>query len=398
VSIPQTTATGVPTIFIVAAEESGDRLGARLVREMRKQLGDQVAFAGTGAHMMAQEGVASLFPVDELSIVGFAAIPQRLPMILRRIREVTNAILAARPDLLVIIDSPDFTQRVAKRVRARDPSIPIVNYVSPSVWAWRPGRARAMSGYVDHLLALLPFEPDVHRKLGGPPCTYVGHPLLEHVAHLRPNADEQQRRGSEPFILAVLPGSRRSEIRRHMDAFGGALKLLRANDVAFEPVIPTLSHLAEMVGEASASWAIQPRIVVGEEAKLATFRTAHLALAKSGTVTLELALSGIPTVAAYKVSAWEAWIIRRLAQVSTVILANLVLGENVVPEFLQEDCTPQKLAAALGDLVGDTAQRRAQLESFVKLDAIMSTGARSPGELAADVALATMRKAKSAAS
>lgn len=382
----------MPTVFIVAAEESGDRLGARLIREMRKQCGNAISFAGTGAHAMAQEGVASLFPIDQLSIVGFAAIPQRLPMILRRLREVTEAVLAAKPDLLVIIDSPDFTQRVAKRVRARDPSIPIVNYVSPSVWAWRPGRAKAMRGHVDHLLALLPFEPEVHRKLGGPPCTYVGHPLLEHVGQLRPSATEQQRRNAEPFILAVLPGSRRSEIKRHMAAFGGALQLLRDRGVVFESVIPTLPHLEDMVREASASWPVQPRIEVGEEAKLAVFRNAHLALAKSGTVTLELALSGIPTVAAYRVSGWEAWIIRRLAQVSTVILANLVLGDNVVPEFLQEDCTPEKLAGALGDLIGDTPQRRRQLEAFARLDVIMSTGDRTPGELAADIALATMRR------
>lgn len=381
-----------PTIFIVAAEESGDRLGARLIREMRKQRGNAISFAGTGAHAMAQEGVASLFPIDQLSIVGFAAIPQRLPMILRRLREVTEAVLAAKPDLLVIIDSPDFTQRVAKRVRARDPSIPIVNYVSPSVWAWRPGRAKAMRGHVDHLLALLPFEPEVHRKLGGPRCTYVGHPLLEHVGQLRPSATEQQRRNAEPFILAVLPGSRRSEIKRHMAAFGGALQLLHDRGVVFESVIPTLPHLEDMVREASASWPVQPRIEVGEEAKLAVFRNAHLALAKSGTVTLELALSGIPTVAAYRVSGWEAWIIRRLAQVSTVILANLVLGDNVVPEFLQEDCTPEKLAGALGDLIGDTPQRWRQLEAFAQLDVIMSTGDRTPGELAADIALATMRR------
>lgn len=384
----------VATIFIVAAEESGDRLGARLIREMRKQLGGRVTFAGTGGHAMAQEGVTSLFPVDQLSIVGFAAIPRRLPMILCRIRETTEAVISTKPDLLVIIDSPDFTQRVARRVRARDPSIPIVNYVSPSVWAWRPGRAKAMRRYIDHLLALLPFEPEAHRRLGGPPCTYVGHPLLEHVDRLRPDADESRRRNTQPYVLAVLPGSRRSEIRRHMAAFGRAVALLRERGVAFEPVIPTLTHLEAMVGEAAASWPVQPRIVTGEVAKLETFRSAHVALAKSGTVTLELALSGIPTVAAYRVSGWEAWIIRRLAQVSTVILVNLVLGENAVPEFLQEDCTPENLAAALAELVGDTPQRQRQVAAFAKLDNIMSTGDRTPGELAADIALAAMRRGR----
>ncbi len=187
-------------IFLVAAEESGDRLGASLMRELRKGLGGRVAFSGTGGRSMAGEGLASLFPIDELSIVGFASIPRKLPMILKRIRQASDGVLAAKPDVLVIIDSPDFTQRVAKRVRARDPSIPIVDYVSPSVWAWRPGRARAISRYVDQLMALLPFEPEVHRRLGGPPCTYVGHPLLEQLETLRPERDgaraARARRGS----------------------------------------------------------------------------------------------------------------------------------------------------------------------------------------------------------
>ncbi len=165
---------------------------------------------------MAEQGLTSLFQTEELSIIGFVAIPKRLPMILRRIREATEAVLTAHPDVLVIIDSPDFTHRVARRVRARDPSIPIVNYVSPTVWVWRPHRAKAMRAYVDRLLAVLPFEPEVHRKLGGPPCSYVGHPLLEDLGVLQPDASELARRLASPPLLLVLPGSRRSEIKRNM--------------------------------------------------------------------------------------------------------------------------------------------------------------------------------------
>jgi lipid-A-disaccharide synthase len=161
-------------IFLIATEESGDRLGSALMKVLRQRLGDDIQFEGVGGSTMAREGLVSLFPIEDLSIIGFAAVVQRLPMILRRIAETTDAVLKAAPDILVIIDSPDFTHRVARRVRRRNPAIPIVNYVSPSVWAWRPGRARAMKGYVDHVLALLPFEPEAHRSLGGPPCTYVG--------------------------------------------------------------------------------------------------------------------------------------------------------------------------------------------------------------------------------
>lgn len=378
-------------IFLVAAEESGDRLGSSLMRELRSALAGRVTFSGVGGRTMAQEGLSTLFSIDELSIVGFASIPRKLPMILRRIRQASESVLAARPDVLVIIDSPDFTQRVAKRVRARDPSIPIVDYVSPSVWAWRPGRARAISRYVDRLLALLPFEPEVHKRLGGPPCTYVGHPLLEQLETLRPDAAERERRERDA-ILVVLPGSRGSEVRHHMQVFGETLTQLRDMGVRFEAVLPALPHLAGLIRNLSAGWAVQPRIVVGDDERRAVFRTARAALAKSGTVTLELALSGVPMATAYRVSAWEAFIARRVIQVQSVILANLVLGENVVPEFLQEDCTAVRLAPALRDLMQDGNARQRQLDAFARLDAIMSTGDGSPSQRAADAVIATMRK------
>lgn len=380
----------VANIFLVAAEESGDRLGSSLMRELRSALDGRVTFSGIGGRTMAEEGVATLFPIDELSIMGFGSIPGKLPMILRRIRQASDSALAAKPDVLVIIDSPDFTQRVAKRVRARDPSIPIVDYVSPSVWAWRPGRARAISRYVDRLLALLPFEPEVHKRLGGPPCTYVGHPLLEQLDVLRPGAAERMRRERDA-VLVVLPGSRGSEIRHHMHPFGATLTQLADMGVAFDPVLPTLPHLADLVREMSANWPVQPRIVIGDDERRAAFRAARVALAKSGTVTLELALSGVPMVTAYRGSGWEAFIARRLVRVNTVILANLVLGENVVPEFLQEDCTAAHLAPALCDLIQDGPIRDRQLDAFAQLDRIMSTGDRSPSQRAADAVIATMR-------
>jgi lipid-A-disaccharide synthase len=385
------------TIVLVAGEESGDQLGAPLMRALKERTGGKVRFAGVGGREMAAEGLVSPFAIDELAIIGFAAIPRRLPLILRRIRETAALVVAAQPDALVIIDSPDFTHRVARRVRAAAPAIPIIDYVSPSVWAWRPGRARAMRSYVDHVLALLPFEPQAHARLGGPPCTYVGHPLMERLAQLRPGATEAARRLAEPPIVLVLPGSRSTEIRRLLATFGEALELLAAGLLAAELlaagrqlpdiVLPTLPHLRERITAATAGWRLRPRIIVDLEDKQAAFRVARAALAKSGTVTLELALAGVPMVAAYKVSLIEEMVARIAIQVPSVILPNLILEENVVPEFLQRDCTPQKLSAALAPLLSDSPQRRAQIDAFGRLDAVMGGEAASPSRRAADIVL-----------
>jgi lipid-A-disaccharide synthase len=250
-----------------------------------------------------------------------------------------------------------------------------------------------MVSYIDHVLALLPFEPAAYERLRGPPCSYVGHPLTEQVGSLRPNADELARRNAEPPVLLVLPGSRRSEVRRHMAVFGEALARLQNDGVAFEAVLPTMPHLEAAVREGVKTWKIAPRIVLGEQDKRAAFRTARAALAKSGTVTLELALSGIPMVAAYRTGGVEAWILLRLIKVQSVILANLVLGEKIVPEFIQQDCTADNLARSLRPLLGETPERTRQREAFGKLDAIMSTG-KTPSVGAADIVLATMRKGR----
>jgi lipid-A-disaccharide synthase len=384
-------------IFLIATEESGDRLGAGLMKVLRQRLGDAVLFEGVGGRAMAGEGLTSLFPIEELSIVGFAAVVRRLPGIMRLIRQTAGAVMQTSPDILVIIDSPDFTHRVARRVRSRDQSIPIIDYVSPTVWAWRPGRARAMVSYIDHVMALLPFEPDAYRRLRGPPCTYVGHPLIDQLASLRPNGAERARREAENPMLLVLPGSRRSEVRHHMAIFGETLALLSAEGIAFEPVLPTTPQLEGMVRESVKKWSVQPRIAVGEAEKRAAFRSARAALAKSGTVTLELALAGVPMVAAYRVGAVEAFILRRAIKVQSVILANLVIGKEVVPEFLQENCTAEALAKSLREVLTETPLRQRQVEAFARLDSVMSTGGGAPPSLrAAEIVLAAMRKGRRA--
>lgn len=381
----------VKRVFVIATEASGDNLGAGLMAELRRRLGEGVAFSGIGGRAMTAQGLASLFPIDELSIMGVVAIARDFFSLLRRIRETADAVVAENPDVLVIVDGPEFTHRVASRVRRAAAHIPIVDYVSPTVWAWRPGRARAMRAYVDRVMAVLPFEPKALRELGGPPTTYVGHPLIEQVDRLRPDAAEQARRAAPPPLLVVLPGSRRGELRRLMPVFGETLARLAKELPPFEVVVPVLPHLRDMVADLASSWPVAPRIVETAEERQAAFRNARAALVKSGTVTLELALSGVPMIAAYKVAFVEAagaWLLVRLP---SVIMANLVIGENVVPEFLQYRCTPDRLAAATAAIMADGEARTRQLAAFGRLDAIMETGGRTPRERAADVVVSAMK-------
>jgi lipid-A-disaccharide synthase len=381
--------------FLVAGEESGDQLGAALMRALRERTGGDVRFVGVGGSEMTKEGIASLYPIDDLPIIGFSAIPRRLPRILRLMRFTAKEVVARRPHALIIIDSPGFTRGIARRVRAADPKIPIVEYVSPSVWAWRPGRARVMRAYIDHILAVLPFEPEVHRQLGGPPCTYVGHPLAERVNRLRPNAEEARRRLASPPVLLMLPGSRMGEIRRLFAVFSDAVSRVRNRVGALEVVVATVPHLVDPIRQASAQWRVRPRIIAEPAEKEAAFRIARAALAKSGTVTLELALAEVPMVAAYKVSTIEYLAVgRRIAKrLSSIILTNLLLGENVVPELLQHHCTPDKLADAMVPLFDDSPQRRRQLEAFSRLDAIMGIGSSNPAARAADIVLEVLQRA-----
>jgi lipid-A-disaccharide synthase len=384
--------SGEMEIFLVAAEESGDRLGGALMRALRQRASGPLRFCGVGGREMAAAGLESLLPIDDFSIIGFAAIPRRLPRILRHLRATVRAVLQRRPHALVIIDSPGYTLWVARLVRRADPTIPIIGYVSPSVWAWRPGRARLMRGFVDHVLALLPFEPGVHSRLGGPPCSYVGHPVIEEVAKLRPTAVEAERRRADPPVVLAMLGSRSGEVQRLAGVFGEALALVQRRVGSIEVVVPTVAHRVQQVTQATALWSLRPRIVVEQADRQAAYRVARAALAKSGTVTLELAIAGVPMVAAYKVTALEAYVIRRVVRVPSYILANLVLGENVVPEVVQEECTPERLASALVPLIGDTPERRRQIEAFARLDSIMEIGSSAPATRAADIVLSSLRR------
>ncbi|MGQ3675757.1 lipid-A-disaccharide synthase [Xanthobacter sp. TB0139] len=394
--LPQDAKAHPLSVFIVAGEESGDQLSGALMEEISRRAPAGVHFRGVGGARMEAAGLDSLFPMEDLTAIGVTAVLGKLPVILRRLKQTVEAILADPPDVLVLVDAPDFTHRVAARVRARNPNIPIVKYVSPTVWVWREGRAAAMRPYVDALLALLPFEPDVHRRLGGPPTFYVGHPLLERLDILRPSPEEQVRRDSKPPLVLVLPGSRRREIERLGAHFGTTLGLV-SRDLPMELVLPTLPRLEGLVRRVTANWPVQPRIVTDEAEKYAAFRQARAALAASGTVTLELALAGIPHVAAYKVGWLEAQIARRILKGTTVILANLVAGENVVPEYLQEYCTIPVLCQALRDVVLDSPVRARQVEAFARMDEIFAIHGPGPSARAAEVVLRLARNGRTAA-
>ncbi|MBV8429101.1 MAG: lipid-A-disaccharide synthase [Hyphomicrobiales bacterium] len=374
-------------IAIVAGESSGDALGAPLMRALRVELSPRkVSFVGVGGPAMEGEGLRSLFPLSDVAVMGFSAVIARLPLILRRIRDTAALILAAKPDALVIIDSPDFTHRVARRVRAKLPDLPVIDYVSPSVWAWRPGRARAMRTYVDHVLALLPFEPEAHRRLGGPRCTYVGHPLSQRLDDFEPSADEERARATSPPTLLVLPGSRRMEITRLLPVFGDTIARLNALR-PIRPVLPVVKGLEAQILAHTSRWMVTPEIVTGEAAKLSAFRRARAALAASGTVTLELALAGVPMVAAYKVGGLEFLILRNLVTAPFVLLPNLVLGEPAVPELIQHACTCEALTSALLALLDETVERRTQLAALARVRSRVRVSGANPAEKAARVVI-----------
>ncbi|MGE0846323.1 MAG: lipid-A-disaccharide synthase [Flavobacteriaceae bacterium] len=380
---------GAPRIAIVAGEHSGDQLAGSLMRAIRSRA-PAADFVGVGGERMEAAGLESYFPMSDIIVNGIAALFGQLPKLLGRISETAGRIIADRPDALVIVDSPEFTHRVARRVRKALPDVPIINYAPPTVWAVRPWRARSMRAYVDRSMALMPFEPEAHERLGGPPCDYVGSPIGALLAG-RKRASEKP--GKKKTLLA-LPGSRATEIFRHMDVFGEAVA--KVWEPGMRVVIPAVSHLERQIRGDAASWAMPVEIVTGEAAKWRAFSQATAALAASGTVTLELALLGVPHVVGYRVDMFVA-MLKPLLRVHSVAMSNLVHGSRLVPEFIHKDCTADNLAAALGPLLVDTPARRAQIEGFARIRAAVDEAGPDPAGTAADIVLKTIAEKKKAA-
>ncbi|MRG55463.1 lipid-A-disaccharide synthase [Phyllobacterium sp. SYP-B3895] len=377
-------------LAIVTGEESGDLLGADLVEALRRSFPGDVTLTGVGGEHLAALGLDSLFDQHEIALVGLSAIVKKLPQLIRRISQLANAIVAAKPDCLVIIDSPDFTHRVARKVRAADPSIPIVNYISPSVWAWRPERAKAMRSYIDHVLAILPFEVEALKDLDGPPATYVGHRLVSHAPLLeaaRQNRSREAQLGERTEKnLVVLPGSRRSEVTSLAEPFGEAIELLAKRGNQIKVTLPTLPKIEPLVRELTAGWKIQPDIVVGEAQRLHAFAAADAALAASGTVSLELALARIPTVLSYRPDWLARTFLAPRITIWSAALPNIIADAPVVPEYFNVFVRAGSLARQLEQLLVPGHRRSAQLESFDKIASLMQTE-RPSGEIAAQKVL-----------
>lgn len=375
-------------LFIVAGEESGDRLGAALIDALRRKNPAGLHVEGVGGRAMAAAGLKSLFDIEEIAVMGFSAVISRLPRILKRIRQTARAAIAAKPDVLVIVDSPDFTHRVARKVRAALPDVAIVDYVCPSVWAWRPARAGKMLGYIDHVLAILPFEPLLLEELGGPQATYVGHPL---AGTATPSLSMNVPAGGGKRLL-MLPGSRRGEVMRLLPVFAETARHLAERNDGIGIVIPAVPHLKSFIEEGVRGWAISPIIVSGEDEKKVAFAGADAALAASGTVCLELALADVPMVAVYKLDP-IARQLRFLVTTWTANLPNLIADYPAVPEYIDEFARPLLLARALERLLSDTDQRRGQLAAFrIVREAMRPRNGAKAEEKAASIVMAVLER------
>ncbi len=382
-------------VFILAGEPSGDRLGAALM-EGFKSLSPGVTFEGIGGTLMTAQGLSSRFPMSELSVMGLAEVLPKYRHLKRRIRETADAVVEMQPDVLITIDSPDFSLRVARLVKEQS-QIRTVHYVAPSVWAWRPGRAQKMATCIDHVLALLPFEPP-YMQAAGMECDFVGHPVVgeppataEEISALRAELGLRDA----PVVVA-LPGSRRSEVTRLAPVFGAALTDFVSAHPEYRILVPTAAPVADLVREEMRTWPsdtilLDPRGLepsVAEARKRAAFAAADLALAASGTVSLELAAARTPMVIAYKFQ-WLTWqIMKRMALIDTVTLVNLVSDTRVVPECLGPDCTPSRIASALGDV---RSHAEAQAAAMALTMERLGEGGEAPGLRAARAVLARLQ-------
>ncbi|MEP0520829.1 MAG: lipid-A-disaccharide synthase [Hyphomicrobiales bacterium] len=372
-------------IAIVAGEESGDQLGAELISGIQQLHTGEIEFFGVGGERMTALGLKSVFPLKEVAVMGLTAVVARLPKIIRLAYRLIDRIVEFTPDVLVIVDSPDFTHPVAKRVRKKMPELPVVDYVSPSVWAWRPGRAQKMKAYVDHVLGILPFEPDAYKRLQGPECTYVGHPLVEKISKIKIDLQYRTKESSQPRLL-LMPGSRSGEIKRLLPVFGETVEKTLKHVPELLIDIPAVSHQRTRIEELVSNWQVMPNIVSGEIEKFEAFARADVALVASGTATLELALWGIPMSVGYKLDP-IARNLKWLATIDSIVLPNLILGKNVVPEFVDRDCNSDALLQSLLPLFEGGPNRLAQVTEFLRLQELCSVAPNTPSKLSAKLVL-----------
>lgn len=387
-------------IYIIAGEPSGDLLGGRLMAGLKARTGGAVRFAGVGGSAMRGEGLGSLFPMAELTVMGITEVLPRIPRILRRVRETLADIEVLRPDAIVTIDSWGFTGRVQSACKQRFPAIPRIHYVAPMVWAWKPKRAKTLARVLDLLMTLLPFEPPWFER-EGLRAVHVGHPVVESGAEKGDGAAFRARHGiaAAAPLLVVLPGSRHSEAGRLLPIFAEAVARLAQTRPNLRVVVPTVETVADEVRRAVAAWPLPVLVVEATAEKYDCFAAGTCALAASGTVALELALAGLPAVITYRVSALTAWMARRLFgfKAKWATLANMVLDRAVMPEFLQEDCRADAITPAVAAMLDDPADREARRGLMRQAMLELGYGGASPSERAAATVLDAIGTARGGA-
>ena len=378
-------------IFLIAGEPSGDALGAALMAGL-KALAPGVEFQGIGGARMQAEGIESLFPMSDLSVMGLMEVLPKYRHLKRRIAQTAHAVIDARPDVAITIDSPDFCLRVARLVRDADPGLKTIHYVAPTVWAWRPGRAAKMAPLIDHVLALFPFEPP-YMHAAGMSCDFVGHPVVA-----QPVAAPDQARafrddhaiGRDQPLLLCLPGSRRGEVARLLPRFRATVDILVERHTGLRVALPTVPAVAPLVRQMTSDWRHPPLVLEADGDKRAAFAAADVALAASGTVSLELAANRLPMVIAYDFNWLTYRLMRRKLLIDTVTLVNIVSDTRHVPEFLGPACRPGPVAAALDRLIGDPEARAAQMAAMDLTMDRLGRGGEAPGLRAARSVLARL--------
>ncbi|HET9273991.1 MAG TPA: lipid-A-disaccharide synthase [Methyloceanibacter sp.] len=376
-----------PLIFIVSGETSGDNLAGRLMAALKRETGGRIRFAGVGGPQSERQGLASLFPMSDLSVMGLAEVLPHLPRLLRRINETARAARELAPDAVVTVDSPGFCLRLAHHLRGS--GIPVIHYVAPQLWAWGPFRAKKLKKRLDHIMALLPFEVPFFAQYGIP-ATYVGHPAIDAGAEHGdgPAFRARHKISVDTPLLCVLPGSRAGEVRRMLPVFGEAVALLKQKHPDLRIVIPAVDSVAGLVRDMTKDWPLPVLLVSDMAERFDVFAASNAAMAKSGTVTLELALAGVPMVVAYRISPTSAFIVRRMGvAVEHASLVNLLLGRQVVPEFLQEECTGANIAEGVDEILSSETVRAAQQKDFAAVVKALGSPTPSPSERAAKVVL-----------
>ena len=372
-------------VFLAAGEPSGDLLAARLMRALKKQTKGAVSFSGVGGEAMRAEGMASLFPISDLSVMGFWEVLPSIPRILRRIRETVAAVEREKPDIVITVDSWSFSKQVHLRLQKKGIRIPHIHYVAPQVWAWKEKRARQIKKWVDHLLLLLPFEEKYFAPYGMA-MTYVGHPVIEGGAD---QGDAKRflkahKLSEKDVILTVLPGSRKTEIKYLLPVFRETVAQLVKKYPKLRVVIPTVETVKRKVEQETTSWPVKPVIVTGEKERYDAFAASRAALSASGTVSLELSMAGVPHLIAYKVSPISAWLVRRLIKIKYVNLVNILADEKIIPELLQEDCNSTQIMLELEKLMTDEG-RVQQKRAAAVLRQLGAGKKETPSEKAGEV-------------